>query len=364
MLTTENKEFLCNLALIREQKQKWSLVVSSGFCSKDSIDHNLKYNNLHYLTYGVKPRFEKLGVNHFKDYSRNFSLDIASVISKIYGVNIIKAYHYADMLGLTNYLPLAIKDDDLGRNESEYVLSGGNCDNDCSVVSMAGLLSISYDESLRSISSTISQNPASDGIDKGDLEVICKANNLSHIRTCDNVGVITLQYITAYELYAMIPELAKEHLAIVVYRHMFYVDKGIVLDCYNYMHKAIYSIICLADRKDEIIRLISSKFSISPTVCDVADERWLKGTTWNTISFDLRIDPKTVRRIAETRPYLAYTEKLMREGRSAKEFILWVSRYKNMISRFSRRMGISKGDAENTIRSVQRYHGIDNLQIW
>lgn len=350
------------LAAAHEEKGKWSKVVASKLTTYDDIEYLLKGSN--YFKHGIKPRFTQMSsdiLNGFGASQSHIEADPVTALRKLYGVSVSKAYDYCPKLGLS--LPIKHVESDLGRSESRYETSGLNSDSDCCVRAFAGMLDVSYDSALKLVSHSAAHNVAEQGLDDIRLAVACKDNNLAFFHKERLFAGRNLTNTTTYELFTMVPELEKERMCILVYRHIFYIDCGVVFDLENYLHSGILGIVCEISRARHINDKIAQSLSISPLIQDVAYERWANGTSWDNIAFDLRMKTNEIRLMAETHECALEIEDLMYNWRSKDEFIHWISTYDNILSRVSRRLGIEEDVCEKIIKNVKFRHGIKYLDI-
>lgn len=70
------------------------------------------------------------------------------------------------------------------------------------------------------------------------------------------------------------------------------------------------------------------------------------------LALHLKIGEDEVRAIMDSSEYLEAVEHLMRTGRSPADLKKWIQTYKDMPSRFGKRMGLSEADVSKLIEKV------------
>ena len=354
-----------SLAIAREKTGKWSKIIKlkhapKGLsCVPTREDINYALKGLDYFEYGIKPRVEELGLEHYVRLSKRLKFDIVNTIRHSFGIKMSKSYNYCKELGFD--LPLEYEFFNADRLKSEYISSGGNHDNDCSVRAFSKMLDISYDESRIRLQNVSGENASSDGTDSDVLKKYCFKYGLSFQSDITLFNGKRFGNLSPYELYDMIPLLKHETLAIGVYRHMFCIKKGVIYDHSNYGHYAIDFIICRRDREETLKRLLKSNLRSSCNIRIIANERWQRATPWRTLAFDLRIDREVMRLTPNNPEYRLELRKLISGWRSQEEFIDWISSYKNIVKKLSRRLDMKEDDVRDMIRICQANKGIDKL---
>lgn len=360
-MTRKEQKMLLRLASEHEAQGSWSTLVRRGVFTEEQVEQIDRFDGDAYFHYGVLPRVLKNGPSMYARKMKMTGLDALTLIRRLYGVNKLRAYRYCNYITrhhpFPDYedlfkMPLSYVECDAGRQKSSYAKGGGSTRSDCSVRTFSRITGSGYDPMLGLISNIVDYNPATQGLQESHTSAVCKQFGLKFCVSS------MLPYSTACELYGAFPELNQLTIGVLVYKHIFCIDKGVVYDCRGDespdIHEYITGVIYKQENADMVESMFKNHNYIAPDVKYVAYQRWAHLTSWRNLGIDLRTDHAGM--LSEIWQYLSEVRALAYNWYTKDEFKQWVLNYTPQ--KLCNRMGISLGDAKFLYYQFQQVAGV------